>query len=358
MSTYRIQLVESFYTGSHKFWMDKIQEHSDFHIDKNTLPGRHWKWRMSSGAINLAEQSENFPKPDLFILTDMVDAVSFRALIDKKLQSIPIVLYMHENQLYYPELEPKDFDRHFAMINFKSMLAAEEIWFNSSFHKDKFFEELPKFLKAFPDKRNSHRIAELLGKSKVVHLGIDAPERAKIQKGKATILWNHRWEHDKNPKLFFETLKELKRRGVNFDLIICGEKFVQYPEVFDKAKEWFKDEIIHWGYCDSRSDYIELLQKSSVIPVTSNQEYFGLSVMEALSYGIQGILPNQLVYPELYAQKGVKFYNEDKELLDLLESYCKGEMRIRFPDLREYYWESRIKEYDTLFERLILNHTA
>ena len=38
---------------------------------------------------------------------------------------------------------------------------------------------------------------------------------------------------------------------------------------------------------------------ADILPVTSNQEFFGASVMEAIYCGTKPILPNSLAYPEL-----------------------------------------------------------
>ena len=54
------------------------------------------------------------------------------------------------------------------------------------------------------------------------------------------ILWNHRWEYDKNPALFFDALSQLT---VDFNLSVIGESFRNTPPLFDDAKEQFKDQI-------------------------------------------------------------------------------------------------------------------
>ncbi|NIN36237.1 MAG: DUF3524 domain-containing protein, partial [Gammaproteobacteria bacterium] len=62
----------------------------------------------------------------------------------------------HENQLTYP-WSPTDSDTthqrdaHYAFINFSSALAAEAVLFNSKYHRLSFHEQLPDFLKSFPD---------------------------------------------------------------------------------------------------------------------------------------------------------------------------------------------------------------
>ena len=91
----------------------------------------------------------------------------------------------------------------------------------------------------------------------------------------------------------------MKNEGNDFGLVILGENFSKSPKVFEESKKEFVNQIVHWGYVDSFEEYAKLLWKSHIIPVTSNQEFFGGSVMEAIYCGVWPILPNRLTYPEL-----------------------------------------------------------
>ena len=85
-------------------------------------------------------------------------------------------------------------------------------------------------------------------KSKVLNLGLDLKKYDKyFTKNVNTpiILWNHRWEYDKDPETFFQTLEKLKNNGFDFRLAVLGENFSQSPKIFDKAKVLFKKNIVH-----------------------------------------------------------------------------------------------------------------
>jgi glycosyltransferase involved in cell wall biosynthesis len=140
------------------------------------------------------------------------------------------------------------------------------------------------------------------------------------------LIWNHRWEYDKNPEAFFEALKQLKEEGISFQLIVCGEKTKKYPRVFDQLKEVFADELIHFGYAASRKEYLELLRRATVLPVTSNQDFFGGSVVEGIAAGCIPVLPQRLAYPEHLPDQLKDEYmaNNDKEWYELLKDVVKN----------------------------------
>ena len=249
-----ITLLEPFFSGSHQQWAEGLQKHSNHKVNILSLPGRHWKWRMHGGAISLAKQFNELDEvPNLILATSMLDLTTFLALTREKSAKIPVAMYFHENQLTYP-WSPQDRDKkkkrdnHYSFINYTSALAADKIFFNSEYHKESFLEALPKFLKQFPDKREKENIELIKAKSEVLHLGLDLARfdefrsSDKEKQSAATILWNHRWEYDKNPEEFFETLFELKEKEIAFKLVVLGEQNDVNPPIFDEAKEKLKDD--------------------------------------------------------------------------------------------------------------------
>ena len=46
------------------------------------------------------------------------------------------------------------------------------------------------------------------------------------------ILWNHRWEYDKNPEEFLQALLRLDEQGLDFRLAILGKYFCQQYPIF------------------------------------------------------------------------------------------------------------------------------
>jgi glycosyltransferase involved in cell wall biosynthesis len=93
--------------------------------------------------------------------------------------------------------------------------------FNSPFHKEAFLDELPRLLKHFPDYNELATIKQIAEKSAVLPLGpdlqrFDTHRPPDHKDGQLRILWNHRWEYDKQPEIFFEALYALQDEGMDF----------------------------------------------------------------------------------------------------------------------------------------------
>ena len=357
----KILLVEPYYTGSHKQWAEGLQKFSKNEIRIISMKGQFWKWRMHGGAVTLARQFEELKwKPDFILASDMLDLSTFLSITRELSYNIPSAIYFHENQLSYP-WSPKDRDieknrdSHYGFINYASSLVADKVLFNSKYQMDSYFEALKKLLNNFPDNRETATIKDIKIKSKVLNLGLDLKRYDKYfteNNNAPIILWNHRWEYDKDPETFFQTLEKLKNNGFDFRLAVLGENFSQSPQIFNKAKILFKNNIVHWGYSNSLKDYATWLWKSDIIPVTSKQEFFGASVMEAVYCNTYPILPNRLSYPELLPQRFHKdhIYRNKEDLYQKLAWAIKNITTVRNSNIStiaaKYDWSKIISEYD------------
>lgn len=301
-------IVEPFMRGSHALWAEGMVNRWQGKTVIHSLPGRHWKWRMYGAAITLAERykKDEF-RPDVILCSDMLDLATYLGLIGREKGESRIILYMHENQLTYPwsaadrDLE-RGRNRHYAFTNYTSCLAADEVHFNSQYHMTSFLNALPEFLNAFPDHQELKNVDCIARKSSVSPILLNLFGPLSISKARdrtPLILWNHRWEYDKGPDEFFEALIALKQLGLKFRLAVTGESYQKAPPCFDMAKDALMDHIIHWGYMGSREAYIALLREADILPVTSIQDFFGISIVEAIDAGVYPLLPDRLSYPEL-----------------------------------------------------------
>ncbi|MEL7533105.1 MAG: DUF3524 domain-containing protein [Bacteroidota bacterium] len=352
----KILLVEAFYGGSHQLWADALQKHSQHEVEILHLPARHWKWRMHGGAIELSKQwRESGFEPEVILITDMIDLNLFISLSRSWYKEVPIVLYMHENQITYPwspedEDVPQRRDRHYGFINYASALAADEVWFNSRYHKQSFLAELPHFLRVFPDYRDLNSVKEIQRKSQVMNVGITPPPftgSSKSQKQLPTLVWNHRWEYDKGPEPFFKALFELADQGLAFELIVLGEAYGRKPEIFAEAKERLGERILHWGFAESRTDYWDLLQRADIAPTTAWHDFFGISVVEAMAAGCYPLLPKRLAYPEHVPAECL--YEDDsfgERLADLIQRIDWVREQNPKEWVNKYHWAELAPQYD------------
>jgi len=317
----KILFLEPFYGGSHKAVADGFAACSRHQVDILSLAPRFWKWRMRGSALAFVRQVENFNDYDLVLATDMVDVTDFKALAGPKCP--PVALYFHENQLSYP-LEPGEKrDFHLGFTNIISALAADGVFFNSQFHRDDFFSAAKRLIRKMPDLRPGWVLDKIRDKTCVLYPGIDLDPRACASSqrhnsdfDRPLVIWNHRWEYDKNPKVFFTVMERLKRRGILFYLAVMGEQYGTVPEDFKGIGERFDAELLVCGYQEQASDYRKWLAKGSVVISTAIQENFGISVMEAVAHGCLPLLPNRLSYPELIPGhlKPDVIYRDDADL--------------------------------------------
>lgn len=362
----RILLLEPYNTGSHARWVASLARFSSHTIHTLTLPGRFWKWRMHGGAVTLARNWLASPwQPDLLLATDMLDLTTFLALTRHQLAGVPSAVYFHENQLTYPSIPGTKRDLHYGFINYATMLAADHVFFNSAFHRSAFFDELPRLLKHFPDYTELETINVLKQRSEVLPLGLDLKaldeSEGKAQhSGPLRIVWNHRWEYDKQPEMFLEALYKLQRRGLSFKVILLGESFQQRPEEFLEAQERLAHHIEHVGYVSSRDEYARLLHAADVQVSTAIQDFFGGSTCEAIYCGCHPLLPDRLNYPalvptEVHAQS---LYRDFDDLVDKLSRACERPEHIRRSEgfhthVEQFDWRNIIVRYDDAFQTII-----
>jgi glycosyltransferase involved in cell wall biosynthesis len=363
-----VWLLSPYHTGSHRAWAEGYQRHSRHRVELLTMAGRFWKWRMQGGAVELAEQArrrlETEAAPHVILATDMLNLPVWLGLLRQSLpSSIPILLYMHENQLTYPWRPGEAPDFTYGMINWLSQLAADRILFNSQFHRESWFDELSRLLKHFPDYNHLEQIGQAAARSMVLPVGINVippRERHPIPSTQPPlILWNQRWEYDKRPDRFFALLYRLQADGCAFRLAVAGENFRNAPQEFEEARQRLADRIVHWGFLPNKEEYNRLLGEADLVISTTDHEFFGISVLEAVAAGAFPLLPNRLSYPELIPQElhPACIYADEEDL------YAKAVQRLRFPrpappSLRDYVtvnhsWPVVAEQYDAAIESVI-----
>ena len=351
-----VWLLSPFHTGSHQAWAEGYQRYSQHKVRLLTLSGRFWKWRMQGGAIELAQQAQrrlaqippDLEMPDIVLATDMVHLPVWIGLLRGVLPgTLPLVCYMHENQLTYPWRVGEKPDLTYAMINWLSQLTADLVLFNSQYHLESWFTELPRLLKQYPDYSHPELVALVRNRAAVAPVGIvtervsideaelDQPPTGKVQA--PLILWNQRWEYDKRPDRFFALLYRLQEAGFAFRLAVAGESFRTVPPEFAEARQRLADCIVHWGYASTRAEYMALLQQAALVISTADHEFFGISILKAVAAGAFPLLPARLSYPELIpaALHAECLYTDEEDLWRKAAHFLQVPQLTPHPALQE-----------------------
>ncbi len=341
------------------------QRHSRHHVEILSLSGQWWQWRMQGGAVTLARQfAESALAPDLIVASDMLDLTTFLALTRPRTAQVVSAIYFHENQLTYPPGPRVKRDLHFGFVNYVSALAADAVFFNSDYHRLAFLDEAPRLLKHYPDHNELQTVAVIRAKSSVLPLGLDLRRfdayGPKPPADEPVILWNHRWEYDKNPAPFFEALYTLMDEGIAFKVILAGENIRQKAEEFEEARERLGSRLLHYGYAEDFATYARLLWRATTAISSAWQDFFGISMCEAIYCGCLPIMPRRLNYPDLLPADyhNLCLYDEG-ELADTLRRNLD---RPAPPALRDHVaafdWSILAPEYDRIFQELIERHKA
>ncbi|MDX1741512.1 MAG: DUF3524 domain-containing protein, partial [Rhodothermales bacterium] len=124
----KVLAVEPWFGGSHRAALEGLAAHSSAEFKLITLPSRFWKWRMQGSAVSLASTTREVVDsgftPDVILASSMLNVPAFVGLLRPVLQSVPVVLYMHENQLTYALREGEEPDHTYGFINYLSCLAS------------------------------------------------------------------------------------------------------------------------------------------------------------------------------------------------------------------------------------------
>ncbi|HEY3229305.1 MAG TPA: DUF3524 domain-containing protein [Roseiflexaceae bacterium] len=418
-----ILFLNPFHGGSHAAVAEGYARHSQHDVELLTLSiAGGWRWRMRGAAVTFARMMRERQRPggketkrqgdkaradtvsrspglpvsrsrfDLILATDMLDLTSFLALTRDLTAGIPAALYFHENQLTYPLPAGRARDLAFPWINYTSALAADAIFFNSVFHRRAFLDALPGLTGRYHDHQELALIDTIAAKAQVLPPGIDLsrlddrrpttddqpmidhedprPEtqsnlKSKIQNLKSVtpsspvILWNSRWEYDKGPEVFFDALGALEARGVDFRLIVIGEHIDPRAPAFIAARERLAPRTLAWGYAPDTATYRDLLRRADIVVSTAIQEFFGISVIEAMYCGCVPILPRRLSYPEILPPEhhAVCLYDGQAALVEKLSAAIRDLPALKARDFRSiavrYDWKDVAPRYDAALERIV-----
>ena len=353
--------IETYYRGSHARFVQGLSAYSSHDIDVVSMPGENWRWRMLAAALHMVDAIPSLDGYDGIIVTDLFNLADFKALVGQPCP--PVLAYFHENQITYPQPGDKGAFQ-LGIINITTALAADLVVFNSHTHRHAFLNAVPEFLNRGRDFRPMDTVKNINAKSTVLYPGITLPAYRQVDAEKQMdpplIIWNHRWGYDKNSETFFEAIRALEDRGIDFRLALMGENFGWIPDAFRTARRRFKHKILQFGYVSERREYEKWLKQGALVISTAIQENFGIAVVEAMLMGCIPLLPCRLSYPEilpaayheqfLYQNK----YDLTKKLFDIIRQYRRYEpLRNRLvEECKSFLWQNVVAGYDRTLERL------
>tara|TARA_B110000503_G_scaffold93836_2_gene141505 strand:+ start:921 stop:2063 length:1143 start_codon:yes stop_codon:yes gene_type:complete len=379
----RILLLSAYDAQSHQYWREGlVAQFSKHDWIQLVLPGRYFSWRIRGNSMQwaLGDRATLDQPYDLIIATSMVDLASLKGFVPN-LANIPSILYFHENQFVYPpsqannkhHLDPK-------MVTLYGAIAADKLVFNSRYNQQSFIAGVKELLSQLPEKMPVD-VAQLLDeKSSVLPVPLKPLDSLNIADASnqsyqtlwpkreytspLRLVWAARWEYDKGPQQLQLILRELRKRNVDFQLCLLGQQFRKQPIEFEEIKAEFGNNIVQFGYAESRHHYLSWLAEADMVLSTALHEFQGLAVLEAVQLGCIPILPNRLVYPELF--NSTYFYKssinraslEASSAADLIQHHAKliDKGISVVPVIKNLEWPAMATAYKKLgspFERLV-----
>jgi len=353
-----IALVESFYGGSHRQLIDLLEKNFSGSCDKYYMTDKKWHWRMRTSSFHFAQKiPKKYNYRYLFTSANLnlAELVGLRPDLCK----VKKILYFHENQLVYPVRKKQERDFQYGYNQIISCLAADIILFNSAYNQETFLSSIKSFFNLMPDHRpGKELVEEIKPKCEVLHFPISFPRHDLYDRGRATrdgplhIVWAHRWEHDKDPDTFFDVLYSLKEEKYDFKLSVMGQGFTDVPEIFERARSDMKENIVAWGFQETKAEFFTALADADVAVSTALHEFYGVSMLEAVSLGCYPLCPRRLVYPEIFPDDYL--YNTKNQLLKRLRQFCKRPELVRRHhlkvDVEKFSWEHLKGKYEALFQ--------
>ncbi len=310
----KVLLLSGYHAASHRYWCEQLTAGlKDYHWQLVALPDRHFYWRVRSNALTFAfEYPELKQHYDVLLATSMVDVCNLRGLMPH-LSSIPTILYFHENQFAYPlrsQVKNNQKKNNSNLINAQltsiyGALSADRLVFNSEYNRDSFYAGARLLLKKMPDGTSKELLSELPVRSEVIPVPVSdelSSHAAPVKNRPVEILWNHRWEYDKQPQVFFAAMKQLLVEGFEISLHVMGQSFREVPSCFAEFRQAHGDCIATWGF-QPRDVYHQLLERSDIVVSTALHDFQGLGMLEAIAMGCTPVAPNRMAYPEYIADE-------------------------------------------------------
>lgn len=295
----RLWLLSAYRSDSHAAWADWLTTNlNDIDWRVLELPGRHFAWRLRGNPLSWLD---SLPEalPDRILATSMVDLATLKGL-HPRLAGVPADYYFHENQFAYPRSDRQVTSIETQMVQLYGALAADRLVFNSDYNRRTFLEGVGELLDRMPDQIPGGIPERLEVKCRVLPVPVN-PVPPSDTRDERLVVWNHRWEYDKNPELFAEAMLALADQGVDFRLALLGPRPANPPDALVQLRERLGERIALDGKL-ARLEYEHVLGRAAIAVSTARHEFQGLGMLEAAGAGARPLVPDALCYPEQYPE--------------------------------------------------------
>ena len=117
----------------------------------------------------------------------------------------------------------------------------------------------------------------------------------------------------------------LAGRGADFRLALLGWRHETTPAALARLREVLGDRIVA-DACLPTDEYRALLARAGIGVSTSKHEFQGISMLDAASAGCIPLVPDALVYPEIYPAEYRYPAGDQETLVARLEEWLAGHM--------------------------------
>ena len=321
---HKILLLSAYDALSHRYWREGLATYlvaNGMELHQVALPARYFAWRSRGNSLTFAFDDRLQQDFDLLIVTSMTDLSALRGL-NSKLSAVPAIAYFHENQFAYPDRSEQGLlERQLTSIY--TALAADVVVFNSQFNRSTFMQGMVDLLRKMPDGVPPNLSEQLLKRSVCLPVALKKYQH-QIARKPGTIVWNHRWEYDKGPKLLLDIFKALIIEDLDFRVHLLGQRFRQIPDEMLEITKLLRSSgrAGQVGFIESFGDYQACLQEAQIVLSTSRQEFQGLAVQEAIAAGCTPVVPDDLCYRE-YVSSRFR-YSTTEEAVEIIRRILVG----------------------------------
>lgn len=334
----RVLLLSAYHSASHAYWCDGLMAAlPDIDWTLKTQPARHFSWRVeASGLLWALAGDADFERDyDLIIATSLSDLTRLRAF-RPHLATVPTWVYFHENQFAHPRSASQATDHQIGwqFLSIQNALCADWVSFNTEFNRSTFLAGARKLLRRFPEKLPGNPMARIEQRSDVLPVPLNGAfsELTNQPKEPDLIVWNHRWEWDKQPERFLAALQRLREVGIGFRLAMLGSGGGRNGD-FERERLALGDSVVHWGEA-VKDDYRQWIGRAGIGVSTAIHDFQGLAMLELAQAGAQVVVPQRLAYPEVlpeacfYTGSATDAQRDVADLTAVLKSVLTGTVDV------------------------------